>query len=182
MSDVTDLPPDHPLVLLTPAPPEQRWVVLHTKPRCEKKLMQHARQKPCRTWIPTTRRAHHYGRRVREYDVPLINGYVFACVHNEDLGWFRNNPYVANLLEVPNEQQFLTPLRAMAEALSQGLEMEVLPYLKPGKTVVIRGGPMKGLEAVIAEIKGKNKVILQLELIQQSVALEIDTAWIKAAD
>jgi transcription antitermination factor NusG len=182
MTNTPDLPPDHPLALLTPAPPDQRWVVLHTRPRCEKKLVHHARLRPCRTYLPTTRRAHNYGRRVREYDVPLINGYVFACVQNEDLTWFRNNPYVANLLEVPDEAQFLAPLRAMADALSRGLDMEVLPYLKPGKTIVIIGGPMKGLEAVIAEVKGKNKVILQLELIRQSVALEIDTAWIKSAD
>jgi len=83
---------------------------------------------------------------------------------------------------MPETALFLAPLRVMAEALCQGLEMEVLPYLKPGKTVIIRSGPMKGLEAVIAEIKGKNKVILQLELIQQSVALEIDTSWIKGTE
>lgn len=182
MTNPQDLPPDHPLAILTPAPDHWQWVVLHTRPRCEKKLLHHARQKPCRTYLPTTRRAHNYGKRVREYDVPLLNGYVFACIPAEERVWFRNNPYVANLLEVPDESKFLAPLRAMADALTQGLEVEIIPYLKPGKTVKIIGGPMKGLEAVIAEIKGKNKVILQLELIQQSVALEIDTAWIKAAE
>lgn len=181
MSDLSHLPPDHPLRMLAPAPTDMQWVVLHTRPRCEKKLVNHARLRSCRTYLPTIRRAHNYGKRVREYDVPLINGYVFACIQNEDRNWFRNNPYVANLLDVPDEALFLAPLRTMADALSRGLEVEVLPHLKPGKKILITGGPMKGLEAVISEIKGKNKVILHLELIQQSVALEIDTAWIKSA-
>lgn len=182
MTDHPDWPPDHPLALLTPAPPHHQWVVLHTRPRCEKKLVQHARQRPCRTWLPTTRRAHNYGKRVREFDVPLINGYVFACIDINDAVWFRNNPYVANLLTVPNEEEFLSPLRFMAEALVNGREIDVIPYLQPGKKILIIGGAMKGLEAVIAEIRGKNKVILHLELIQQSVALEIDASWIKGLD
>jgi len=168
--------------LLAPAGPDEQWVVLHTRPRCEKKLRDHARLKECRIYLPTIRRAHNYGNRVRENEVPFFNGYVFACIRKDEKSWFRYNPYVANVLEVMKEPPFLGALRAVATALAQGLELEVLPFLQPGNKVLIIGGPMKGLEAVIADVKGKNKVLLHLELIQQSVVMEIDSAYLKSAE
>ncbi len=174
--------PDDPLEFLRPSPEHLQWVVLHTKPRCEKKLVLHSRQKQARTYMPTVRRVHNYGKRVRHHDVPLFNGYVFAQIERADRAWFRQNPYVANLIEVMEEERMLASLRTVAEALRAEVPVEVLPFLQPGRTVKIIGGPMKGAEAVVAEIKGKNRVILHLELIQQSVAMEIDAAYLKAAD
>lgn len=169
-------------ILFAPAAPGEQWVVLHTRPRCEKKLRDHARLRNCRIYMPTLRRAHNYGKRVREYDVPLFSGYVFACIQKDDRSWFRGNPYVANVLEVLQEELFLRVLTSLAEALNTGVEVEILPYLQPGKKVLITGGPMKGLEAVVAEVKGKNRILLHLELIQQSVVMEIDSAYLKSAE
>ncbi|MDA0577099.1 MAG: hypothetical protein O3B24_03265 [Verrucomicrobia bacterium] len=62
--------------------------------------------------------------------------------------------------------------------MAAGQELEVLDYLQLGKPVRITGGPMKGLEAAIAEVRGKDKVILQLELMQQSMVLETSAAYV----
>ena len=175
-------PSDDPLEFLQPSPGGRQWVVLHTRPRCEKKLVRHSRQRDAIAWLPTVRRVHNYGKRVRHHDVPLFNGYVFAQIDTQDRDWFRGSPYTANLIEVRHEMRLLAPLRAVAEALRAEVPVEVLPFLQPGRTVKIIGGPMKGAEAVIAEIKGKHRVILHLELIQQSVAMEIDPAYLQAAD
>ncbi len=165
--------------LLRPAPPGWQWVVLHTKPRCEKKIQLMGRMKEAVTYLPTLRRVHNYGARVRHFDVPMFTGYVFSMIRSDDKTWFRQNPYVANLMEVAREASLLGPLRAIASSLAAGQELEVLDYLQPGKPVRITGGPMKGLEAVIAEVRGKDKIILHLELIQQSVVLEISAAYVK---
>lgn len=171
-----------PLDILRPSPEGRMWVVLHTRPRCEKKLMVHARQRDAVTWLPVVRRVHNYGKRVRHYDVPLFGGYLFAQIDADDKAWFRGTPYTANLIEARDEEKLLAPLRAVAEALRAEVPVEVLPFLQPGKTVRIVGGPMKGTEAVVAEVKGQNRVILHLELLQQSVAMEIDPAYLKAAE
>jgi transcription antitermination factor NusG len=122
---------------------------------------------------------HNYGGRHREYDIPMFTGYVFGRIFKEDRPWYRQNPNVANIIEVIHEKTFLPPLRAIAEALRSGLDLEVYPDLKPGRKVLITGGPMKGVEAEVLELKGHNKVVLHLELIQQSVAMEIDLAYLK---
>lgn len=180
MADSPDT--DDLLDLLQPSPGGWQWVVVHARPRCEKKVEALRRLKPARIFLPTLERVHNYGNRVRVNHIPMFPGYVFAMIQTVDKPWFRQNNQVANLLEVPDEAKFLRPLRAVAEAMRSGMELEVLPFVKPGQKVRITGGPMKGLEAEITEVRGKNKVVLRLELIQQSVALEIAVSYLKAVE
>lgn len=164
---------------LRPAPEGWQWVVFHSKPRCEKKVESLQRQRPAEIFLPTLERVHNYGGRKRVNQIPMFPGYVFGMIRSEDLRWFRQNANVANILTVVDEAHFLEPLRAVALALQAGMSMEVFPELEPGRAVQITGGPMKGLEAEVAEVRGKNTVFIRLEMIQQTVAMEIDLAYLK---
>lgn len=175
---MTDSGPN-PLDFLHPAPEEWQWVVFHSKPRCEKKVENLQRQRPAKIFLPCLERIHNYGARKRVNLVPMFTGYVFGMIKREDRRWFLQNPNVANILEVLDEEKFLTPLRAIAEALQAGMNLEVFPEMKPGRKVLITGGPMKGLEAEILEIKGVKNVLLRLEMIQQTVAMEIEVSYLK---
>lgn len=169
----------NPLDMLTPAGEGRQWVVLHTKPRCEKKVLVLRAQRPADMFLPCLERVHNYGARERRYEVPMFTGYVFAKIMREDQRWFRQNHNVANVIEVENEDRLLEPLRAIATALSAGTPMEVLPTLRPGQRIRVTGGSMKGLETDIVEINGENRIVIHVEMIQQSVALEIDPAYVK---
>lgn len=175
MTDVVS----NPLDFLHPAPEGWQWVVFHSRPRCEKKVEALQRQRPAKIFLPCVERIHQYGGRRRVNLVPMFTGYVFGMIQREDFRWFRQNVHVANILEVVDEKAFLPPLRAVAGALQAGLQLAVYPEMAPGRRVKIIGGPMKGLEAEVQEIKGVKSVVLRLELIQQTVAMEIDVAYLK---
>lgn len=164
---------------LTPAPEGWVWVVFHSKPRCEKKIEHLQHQKPAKIFLPCIERVHTYGARKRVNLVPMFTGYVFGMIQREDTRWFRQNANVANIIEVLHEESFLPPLRAIAKALKEGRNLDVYPEMAPGKKVMITGGPMKGLEAEVIEIKGVKNVLLRLEMIQQTVAMEIEVAYLK---
>jgi len=171
-----------PLDLLTPAPEGWQWVVLHARPRCEKKVLALAALKAADLYLPCTPRVHNYGNRERRYEVPLFTGYVFGRMPREHLSWYRGNAQVAHVIEVVDEARLLTPLRAVAEALASGLQLDVLPPLGPGSRVRVTGGPMKGLEAEVHERSGNDKVVIQLEMIQKAVAVEMDVQYLKRID
>lgn len=173
------LDPVSPLDILHPAPEGWQWVVFHSKPRCEKKVENLQRLKPAKIFLPCVERVHTYGARRRVHQIPMFTGYVFGMIQQEDRRWFMQNVNVANILQVLDEPGFLSPLRAIAEALQSGMSLEVYPELGPGRKVRIIGGPMKGLEAEVMEIKGVKNVLLRLEMIQQTVAMEIDVAYLK---
>lgn len=168
--------------VLVSAPEGQQWVVFHARPRCEKKIEALSRQRPARMYLPCVSRVHTYGGRIRTHQVPLFRGYVFGLIHREDRPWFRSNHYVANLLEVVDEGKLLDTLRAVDQALRAEMNVEVLPFLAVGRRVRVVGGPLKGLEAMIADIQGRSQVILALDLIQQTVSMAVDAAFLQPVD
>lgn len=150
------------------------WSVLHTRPRAEKKLMMLFRERGISTYTPLETRIHRYGNRERENTVPVFSGYVFCAHPEERSAWIQQNQYVANRLPVENAATLLDQLRHIDHALREGQAAEVYNYVVQGQTVRIRSGRLKGVEGVVTELKPGSKVVLNLEMIQKSVAMEVD--------
>ncbi len=62
----------------------------------------------------------------------------------------------------------------MRSGLSQSLRAEPHPFLTVGRRVLITSGPFAGLEGVLKRKKSKLRVVVTLELIQRSVAVDVD--------
>ncbi|MFO1491408.1 MAG: FkbM family methyltransferase [Kiritimatiellia bacterium] len=86
------------------------------------------------------------------------------------------NDQVANVLVDARPEILRGQILQLHAALNVGAAVEVLPYIVQGKTVRILGGMLKGTEGVVQHIKGRDRVVLNIELIGQSVAVEIDGA------
>jgi hypothetical protein len=54
------------------------------------------------------------------------------------------------------------------------------PYLEVGHVVRIGEGPLRGLTGIVHKIKSGLKLVLSISLLQRSVAVEIDRAWISS--
>ena len=52
--------------------------------------------------------------------------------------------------------------------------LEPHPFLKVGERVRIRGGALAGMEGVVVRSKNHIRVIISLDLIMQSVSVEVD--------
>lgn len=151
-----------------------RWAVVHARPRCEKKVESLCRHEGLQTYLPVRKRVHTYGARVRHFSVPLFPGYLFSMGDEASLRWLRQNPHVANLLETPDQVRLVDTLNAISIALSCGEVAEVFPFLKRGQPVRITDGPLRGVEGVVERWKDRARVVINVEMIQQSVAIEIE--------
>lgn len=155
-------------------PPGCDWVVAHARPRAEKRITQICRSRGMPFYLPLRERTHVYGSRRRTFSSPLFSGYVFCCTTMADRAWLRQNQHVANLLEVADQQGLLIQLRQVQLAIAAGQIIEVLPYLEAGKRVRVIAGPLKGLEGVVVRGKGRMRIVVNVDLIQQSIVTEID--------
>ena len=163
--------------VLIPEPGEgQRWLVVHTRPRCEKKVQSAAQLKGCLVYLPLHRRTHRYGARVRVFDHPLFPGYVFCLADEDGARWLGQNRYTANRLEVADQHQLVSQLRQLQMALHSGLLAEAMPYLEAGRRVRVQAGPLRGLEGLIVRIKGQTRIVLNVDMIRESVAVEVDSS------
>jgi transcription antitermination factor NusG len=52
--------------------------------------------------------------------------------------------------------------------------------LNVGDRVRIDSGPLLGLEGILTDVKGSRRLVLSVSLLQRSVAVEIDSAFVTA--
>jgi transcription antitermination factor NusG len=59
--------------------------------------------------------------------------------------------------------------------LKHGFKMDPHPYLKVGARVRITGGPLNGIEGILARKKNRKLLVVSVDLIQRSVSVEIES-------
>lgn len=163
---------------LVPAPAGSQWVVLHARPRCEKKLAQTCQQQGLLCYLPVLCKTHTYGSRVRTFEVPLFSGYLFGVADRQQRMFLEQNRMVANILLAVDQDCLVRQLVQVDLALQSGEAIDVLPYLEEGSLVKISSGPFRGMEGLIERIKGKSRVILNVDMIGQAIAVEVDSTYL----
>jgi transcriptional antiterminator RfaH len=170
--------PLNPAVDLPAPTGEARWVVVHTRPRAEKKLAEFGRQQKMTVFLPLHQRLHRYGARERVFSSPLFAGYVFCLADPAGRRLLQQNRHAANVLEVLDQAQLVQQLRQIQSALCLGDLLEVMPYLESGHRVRVLAGPLRGAEGIVLRVKGKSRIVLNVDMIRESVAVEVDSAML----
>jgi transcription antitermination factor NusG len=153
---------------------ELLWVVAHTKPRREKKLVEHCERQGFAATLPCYRSAHKYRGKTVIFQKPLFPGYVFLQLQSHQISPARQNDHVANLLEVFDQANFARQLHEILAALESGLEVRLAPNIESGTRVRIRSGPLQGIEGLVESRQGQTTVLLRLDFINQAAAVKMD--------
>ena len=69
----------------------------------------------------------------------------------------------------------LSGVRTIVEC---GRAAEPWPYLKVGQNVRLDAGPLAGLAGILHEFKSRRRLIVSVNLLQRSVAVEIEGWWV----
>lgn len=153
---------------------EPLWFVAHTRPRCEKKLVDYCTQEGIDTTLPTYKSAHKYRGKTVVFHKPLFPGYVFLRLPPLRRQKAFQSKYVANLLDVFDQQQFIQQLGDILRALDTELEITLAPEIGEGQRVKIKSGPLRGMEAWVEARYGMSTVLLRLDFIGQAAAVKVE--------
>jgi len=164
--------------ILPASQPDQAWVVVHARPRCEKRVVEFCETRSIYAYLPLLKKKHRYGGRVRTFEIPLFTGYLFVLGIRQDIATVRQNVRVANVLDVPDQKTFIYQLEQIKRALDNQESLELFPHIEKGMKVIVRSGPMKGVEGFVQQVKNKTKIILNIDFLQKAVAVEVDAEWL----
>ena len=162
--------------------PEARWFVLHAKPRTEKKLADYSRAHGVTVDLPLREETKVYQRRRVTVHKPVFPGYVFLCFTPDEKITVLKSKLVVRILAVEDQTRLLRELDQIRLALSVDPTLDACAAFQAGKRVVIRTGPFQGLEGIVQTVKGRTKVILNIEMIGQALAVEIGIERLEPVD
>lgn len=69
-------------------------------------------------------------------------------------------------------------MRALQQVVATRLAVEPWTLLSAGHRVCVEAGPLRGLEGLVVTVKSRYRLVISIELLQRSVAVEIDSAWV----
>ena len=152
------------------------WFAAYTTPRHEKTVTRQLESRSIESFLPLYKSIRRWKNGCRvEIEQPLFPGYVFVRVPRRDSVKVLQLPGVLSIVSSGRKPAALstTDIEALRSALPHHL-FEPHPYLAVGHRVRIITGPLTGLIGVVVRKKSGLRVVLSLDLIQQSVAVEID--------
>lgn len=155
------------------------WYAVYTTSRHEKRVAEHFSHREIDHYLPLyrTERKWKDGSRVT-LQLPLFPGYIF--VHIPRIERIRVLSVPGALAIVGGTGGEPAPLPdAAIEGLRRGLEVrqaEPHPLLTVGQRARIRSGAFEGMEGVVVKKKNSFRVVLTLEQIMQSIAVEVAEA------
>lgn len=157
---------------------QHRWYAIYTQARHEKTVAHLLTERSVETFLPLYRSLRCWKDRRKQIDLALFPSYVFVRIAIEQRLRVLQVPGVVNV--VGFNGQFPALPDQEINSLRQGLENHVYaepyPYLRAGKKVRVVRGPMAGAEGLLARKKDKYRVVISLDLLMRSVALEIDAS------
>ena len=153
---------------------ELLWCVAHTRPRCEKKLVQYCEREKVSATLPCYRAMHKYRGKKVIFHKPLFPGYVFLHLGSEQRKLVFQSDHLANLLEVFDQELFVRQLEDIQRALETDLEIRLAPIIGEGSRVCIKSGPLRGMEGWVEQRYGPSTVLLRLDFIGQAAAVQLE--------
>jgi transcription antitermination factor NusG len=158
------------------------WYVLHTKSRQEKALADELTRMNIPCYLPIIEQVRYHGQRKVKVAEPLFAGYVFLKGTLEEAYQADRTKRVANILPVHNQERLDWDLRNLALALHQQAPLDPYPFLKTGRRVQVRAGPFRGLQGLIEDRLGWNRLVLSVNMLGQAVSLEVDGSLLDLID
>lgn len=154
------------------------WYAVHTRSRHEKFVARRLEEQGITTFVPTRMEMRRWSDRRRLVEFPLFSCYAFVSLPWKPelrakvlrthgvLGFVS---FGADAVRIPDVE-----IENIRTVLAGMVPYTPYPFLKVGQRVRIRGGALDGMEGILLAPSGNNTLVISVEPIQRSLAVNID--------
>lgn len=165
--------------LIIPELPK-RWVVIHTRPRQEKKLASYCKRYGIHYYLPLQEKQRVYNRKRVTTQLPIFPGYLFTILGHTEKEAIKLSGSVANFIAVEYQQELMGDLAAIFQVGGdKEVEIEQTNWLAKGLIVRLIDGPFKGMRAVVESQNKLDEVRLQISMLRQAMSISYNPAFVK---
>jgi transcription antitermination factor NusG len=162
------------------SPDQARWFAVWVRSHFEQLVHDQLAAKGMRVFLPTIKTWSRRGGKRHVVPVPMFPGYLFLH-HAMDKHGYVKILQTRGVVRILGERwDRLAPIddaeiAAVERLVTTDLHVAPHPYLREGHRVRLTDGPLSGVEGVLLQVKaGKGILVVSVELLQRSVAVEVD--------
>lgn len=157
---------------------EARWFAIYTGFKREKWVQQYLTEQGVECFVPIMTKVRRYASKTKKVRLPLISCYAFVKIKKDQYitvletpDVFRFVRFAKDLLAIPEKE--MNTLKRVVQYVGVDVEVVDSVSVKLGDTVEISEGQLIGLQGKVAEIRNKNVLLIHLEMIGQTLAVEV---------
>jgi transcription antitermination factor NusG len=158
-----------------------QWYAVYTSANHERRVAEQFALRNIDHFLPQYESVRKWKDRKVRLQMPLFPGYVFVHLELPNRLQVLQVPGVARLVGF-NGQAVAVPqedVLRVREFLNRGFRAEPHPFLKIGRRICVKAGPLAGMKGVIVRRKNGSRFVISFELIQRSMAIDIDAVDIE---
>jgi transcription antitermination factor NusG len=157
---------------------ELPWWAVYTRHQHEKVVAQVLETKGFDVFLPLYESVRRWKDRNKIIALPLFSCYVFVKGGLDRRLHVLTTPGVHSVLSSGDRIAIIpTPeMEAIRKAVASPSRVEPHPFLRCGETVRVTRGSLEGVQGVLVRKKSLYRLVLSVEMLAQSVAVEIDAA------
>jgi transcription antitermination factor NusG len=163
----------------SPRPSSTGWLAIHTRHQHETLAARSLTYKGFEVFLPQYTSRRQWSDRTRELSAPLFPGYVFLRGKLEQQIRILTTPGVLGVVGFAGLPAIIpdAEIEAIRQSIGQRSRVEPYPFLKCGDWVRVKSGPLEGIEGILVRNKKQFRLVLSVQLLQKSAAVEVD-AWV----
>jgi len=160
---------------------EPKWYVLFVRSNQEKRVAHGLDERGIEHFLPCYQAVRQWKDRRVKLEPPLFPGYVFARLAFIERIKALTVPNVISLVGSKHAPSVISEdeIQWIRHGIEHG-RAEPHEYLKVGERVVITDGVLSGMEGILLHKRNGAKVVVSLDSIARSFAVEVDAACVKA--
>jgi transcription antitermination factor NusG len=159
----------------------KQWYAIYTKYKCEKYVVDNLKKKGITAYLPLKKVTKKYVRKIKHYEIPLINCYAFVCISKPEYIKVLQTEYVIKFIKTGD---ILEPIREEEMELLKrvtgdynGIHVEPLNWEEGAKVEIVVGG-MAGTKGRLVKRKGNNTFVITLESMGVQLHLDVDKNYL----
>jgi transcription antitermination factor NusG len=157
------------------------WFAIRVRSNCERTVSAVLEGKGYPSYFPCYQGRRNLTRSSKLVDIPLFPGYVFSQFDPEDRLPVLVTPGLVSIVSfgripAPIPESQISAIRRMVDS---HLRIQPWPFLQVGQRVRVHAGPLLGVTGFVLSFRKDCRLVISIDLLQRSVAAEIDRDWIQ---
>ena len=155
------------------------WFALLTKSNFEQTVFNNIVKKNIKAFLPKTKRKSRRKDRSLMIDVPLFPGYIFVQSSFDSAAQLKvlKTPGAVRLIGTKSDPVAIPPSQIESLKIITNANMDLVTgtniRIKKGDYVMILEGPMAGAKGEFTRYKGKDRVIIKIDILGQYAGVEV---------